>query len=320
MSPVSGVSVTAYVSVVLLALVLLATPTLQLDWNPPAPCPDRAWLLTEIERVHGPLVAGDANGLVAHATVRELRGRWEIELATSLGDASGRRRLSADTCSAAAKAAAVVISLALTHPPAREQPVPPPVPASAPPMISAPAAPLVEEPLPPPSTKLVLAVSATVRTGPLPQFAPGAALTAGLWRKGFQLELSVFTPVSQTVPAGRGTAQLGLPVSGEIAGSLPVFEGSVELDALVGVEGGWARGKSLNIVTPGSGDTAWLAVEGGAALRFSLGQHFWARVEARAGASVLRPRFQLDLGAGQQDLFVSQLFSGRAGVGIESVF
>jgi hypothetical protein len=302
-------------------VVLAATPTLLLDWNAPATCPDRASLLSEIQRLHEDVIPGDATGLVARATARELRGRWEVVVETRLGGAAGLRRLTADSCASAAQATAIVVSLALTHPPVAA-PQPPLVGAPAP--AQSPAVTTAAEPeLALPATrhtKLALALAATVRSGPLPQFAPGAALSIGVWHRGVQVELTGFTPASQRVTAGRGHAQLELPVSAELGGSLPVFEGPIELDVALDVVGGWAHGYTEDIVVPRSGDTAWLAIEAGGALRFSVGGGLWARIDAHIGASVLRPRFQVDFGAGPQDIFETSVFSARGSIGIEWLF
>jgi hypothetical protein len=299
----------------LIAVLLSAAPSLQLEWSAPPSCPDRDWLLAEVLRLRRDALPAESADVVVHATVHQRRGRWQIDVETRHGDTIGHRTVAGDTCKLAAQAAALVVSLALTP---RDRPLPAVKPAplvSSEPVVSA----STEPELIAPSTKLVLAVSAIARAGPLPELIPGVAVSVGFWRNGLQVEATWFTPATQyvQVPQRQARARLELPYSGELAVEYSVLERTIEVDLLADLAAGWMTARADDIAEPKGGGALWLALEGGAALRFMLAAGLWARLEGRAGASLVQPRVSIDLGAGPVQVFTTPLFTARGGLGIE---
>jgi hypothetical protein len=189
-----------------------AEAPLAINWSAPPNCARIARVRQDVAELAGPNAGAGAR---ATLVVTEAAGAWRAQLTLS-GTVQGQRSLSADSCDAAARAAALVIALAvnpeaasrlsekLLAPVAAEPP--PPAPAAEEPAPPAPEPPLPVLPngrLPevvlgdPPvryidrSPRLEFGAGATGEFGLLPEFSFGVAAAAGLKADWFRTELEL---------------------------------------------------------------------------------------------------------------------------------
>jgi hypothetical protein len=155
------------VALVPLVAVFVASPAraavpLDLVWNAPAECPSADAVRAEFNRLARLPPGRTPSRLAATADVEARGTRWHLRLRTVRDGVSGERELEADSCAALARAAPLVMALAMgfdvapreaAEPPpaappepARPRPAPRPRVVESPP----PAPPPVEEPPPPP--------------------------------------------------------------------------------------------------------------------------------------------------------------------------
>ncbi len=288
-------------------LAAVPAPTLFLDWHAESPCPDAAWVTSEVQRLRGSLElaeSAEAALLTAHATASHEAGQWKIDVQTQSHGISGHRAVTGPTCQRAADAAAVVLSLALADG-----------------VAAAEQAAEVSQPLepvePPDHTSFGVALSFAGRAGALPSFIPGASLSLALVRRSFRIELTAYTPAAtQRIGSGTTASDLSAPFNGEVGVCIPVIRQSVQVDFAVDVAAAWVNGQGVGASIVHSGSAAWAAIEGGAALRFPLWRGLGARIEGRIGAAFVRPYFTVD-GA---TIYDTHVLTGRASAGLEWLF
>ncbi len=196
-----------------------STGLVELEWVAPDGCPDAAYVEAATERLAPGLGTVGGPYLHAHADVRrEKSGLWRVEIRTAGPEGAGRRTVTAESCSALADAAALILALAIDPDrvaatptatgPAPQAPRPAPsastaatpsnatvAPASpAAPTVSTPAeatlASSVEDSVPPRgfgpdsasrwAIRFAVAAAAVLDTGTLPTAAPGFAVTLGV--------------------------------------------------------------------------------------------------------------------------------------------
>jgi hypothetical protein len=186
-----------------------AEEPLAINWSAPPNCARIARVREDVAELAGPNAGAGAR---ATLVVTEAAGAWSVQLTLS-GTVQGQRALGADSCDAAARAAALVIALAVNPEAASrlsEKLLAPAATEAAPP---APAAeqPAPEPPLPvlpngrlpevvlgdPPvryidrSPRLEFGAGATGELGLLPEFSFGVAAAAGLKADWFRTELEL---------------------------------------------------------------------------------------------------------------------------------
>ncbi|MBN9166390.1 MAG: hypothetical protein BGO98_42845 [Myxococcales bacterium 68-20] len=191
-------------------------PALPVDlvWDAPAECPDREDVLRRVASLLGADAASRAH-VAAHGTIaRTGEDSFRLELETRTGDLLGVRTIDAVTCSSLAKAAAVVITVALSS----WQPSP----SDGVPLESEPA-PRSKSPAPRPRSDAARAPVATalpmvawtmgaagvLEAGALPKPMAGVALTTALDIRWLRLgasgalyaprHVTFSTPVASTV-------------------------------------------------------------------------------------------------------------------------
>jgi len=295
-------------------------PVLFFEWHAPESCPQLSWLLAEVGRLRGKVdvhSSPDGADVSAAATVSYLASRWTVRVDTR-APFSGTRTIEAESCLRAAEAAATVVSLALAPF------APPPPPPSAAPLEQAqpPALELVAPAPPVPSQGFKLAAGAygTTRFGLLPQVIAGAAISLGVVRSAFRLELQLHTPAFQTVtfPGSTIAGQLSLPFAAGLAGCRALTgEETAELQLCLTVDGGVVRGQGQNLDTTKDELAPWLSTGALATLRVRLWGPVGARLDAGGGVSWSHPRFAFTLPQGEQTLYPMPWFNARAALGLE---
>ncbi len=208
----------------------VGTEELELSWIAPRGCADAASLRQDVARVLGE--SGKAHRkLRAHGEVHQTEPRtWSVTLSLDTDGGHALRTLTAQTCQALARAAAVVIAFTMTsddagestpsvddppsvHDPAATQPPRPPIdlppsraedlatPSSPPPTASPPRSSSPTRPGP------TVGVLVRADAGTLPRVALGPGVVVGWYERWVFLEASVGTLSSQTQtvvpPAGQ---------------------------------------------------------------------------------------------------------------------
>jgi hypothetical protein len=288
-------------------LAAVPAPTLFLDWHAESPCPDAAWVTSEVRRLRGSLEiaeSADAALLTVRATASHEGGQWKLDVETQSHGVSGHRAVTGPTCQRAADAAAVVLSLALADG-----------------VAAAEQAAEVSQPLepaqPPDHSSFGVALSFVGRAGALPSFTPGASLSLAFVRRYFRVELTAYTPAAtQRIGSGPTASDLSAPLNGELGIGIPVIRQGLQVDFAADVTAAWVNGQGVGATVVRSGSAAWAAIEGGAALRFSLWHGLGARIEGRIGAAFVRPYFTVD-GA---TIYDTHVLTGRASAGLEWLF
>jgi hypothetical protein len=174
-----------------------AQSSLDLTWNAPATCPERAWVLSSVQRLVTTMPA-QRDGLRVTANAREEDGRWVVDLEMH-GAASGTRTLRAASCISVARATALIVALALdpqaatlaseelakSEPAMPETSAPPrdaPTPTTAPGARS-PGESRTEPPRSDRGPRPLALLGAALEHGLLPDWAPAATVGAGVvWR------------------------------------------------------------------------------------------------------------------------------------------
>ncbi len=295
----------------------VAQPALELEWQAPPDCPERADVLREAER----LLANTTvrSSLRASGKIEPSAGRFVLELSTELGETRGFRRLEASSCGDLLEPAAVVIALAidpdlaLPDPTATgEQPAPPENVAALPPIeepVATPTPATRAAPEPQPDSVRDRAVDRPEReasrfharagagvaidVGTLPRPAIGAALVLAAGLDRFELEARGAIYASQTEHvSGDASGELTLASLG--AAACYRLLDVVSLSACAGGEGGRLRGRGEGVTDPGSA-AIWLlsAFAGVRAAQPVAGPlRLFARLEGVV--AINQPRFVLE--------------------------
>lgn len=307
------------VSAVLLgvAACLCAPPAsaVELSWEAPAGCPDRANVEQRIQK----LLAGasEKSKVSAEGVVTATKSGYRLALTTTRDGTRGERILDDKSCEALAESAALIVAMAIDPaialtidepppppppPPATttepEPPAPPP-PVAPPPKADtpspAPVAPPVREPLRP---RFVVAAGGDVLGYVFPRAALGASLSVGTIIGPFRFDLAGrYSPLSEhslDAPAGAsGSFELLL---GQARAAWLWSLGGFELGPAVGFEAGRARGRGHGVSTSLEARTPWLAGSFGALASHRFGRYALSG-EVSLIAPLTRPAFIIE-GAG----------------------
>jgi hypothetical protein len=305
-----------------------------LDWQGPAECQAAPRVVAEVRRLLGREHAGSS--LVVHARVERAGRRWHLALSSHHAGRATARALDAESCEAAADAAAVILALmidpsrALSGPSDEEEPAREDERDAASSTVDAAA-----EDAPGPRrlsdggdgdaardlaipgsreleetddagdhpARLVLSAAAMMDTGTLPRtgfgFAGSLGLEAGLFLG--EATFAYFPPVDSTVdlPAGRG-------------GSFTMFAGSLRMCVLADAgalsfgpcAGGgltWMHAEAFGVTTPIAADSSWGEVVANALLRSRISRYFSLRLTIGGAVPFSRPVFEVQgLGAVHQ--------------------
>jgi hypothetical protein len=297
---------------------------LVLDWQGPAECQAAPRVLAEVRRLLGREHAGSS--LVVHAKVERAGKRWHLALASHHAGRATSRALDAESCDAAADAAAVILALmidpsrALSGPPGDEETAGEAErDAGAPPFDAADeaslgprafdarvdaedAAALVPRPREGEdsdagdrSAQLLVSAAAATDTGTLPRTGFGFAAGIGL-ETGFFLAEASFA----YFPAVDSTAE----VPGARGGSFGMFTGTLRACALADAgafsfgpcAGGgltWMHAQAFGVTTPIGADSSWGAIVANGLLRARISRYFSLRLTIGGAVPFARPVFEV---------------------------
>lgn len=290
-------------------LLAAAAPVLALDYQAPAGCPAAAELFAEVQRLRGPLIAGDVDPDVrARVRVREVGSGWVAEVETSGG---GRRALEADTCQRAVEAAAVVLSLALANPRAPAEPAPAaPEPAPAPPV----------PPPPPPPARVAPFVGVTggARFGVLASPVAAALLTGGVEWRWLRVEARVGLGAPSLVRGAGAAANVDSWFHAGLTGCGAVVDAAAaRLELCAMADAALLTAQGTAVPTPSQGSALWLGLFGGAAALSPIWRGLSAVLDGGVGVALARPRFFVERGG---TLFEAPVLVGRLGLGLQWKF
>lgn len=332
----------------------MAAPAIDLRWDPPAGCPDRAAVMGELAATLADSAVSDELVVQATVTAPAEAPEWRLRLVFS-GAGTGERRLEGESCDALAKSAVLVIAMVYdplfvppTPPPApppptvRPAPPQPAVPVSPPPSAPPPAVPSVPAPRPPPvlgtpyrppprssapsRPRLGFRLGALATLGPLPRAAAG--LEGGFivrWRQATLSARGAYLPavrrrLDARPDAGGDIEQWTAGAQGCLsvwsAGAPPRL-GSILLRSCAAFDAGQLRAQGFGVDAPGSGTALWLAPEAGVALDVHLLSWLLLDLEVGLAVPILRPAFVLN---NVGDVHQPGPVGGRLGLGVQAVF
>jgi hypothetical protein len=300
-----------------------AAAPLTLTWDAPAGCPSADAVRGEYERLVRSSTGRGLPALVAEAHIEARGARWALRLRTMRDGIPGERELEADSCASLARAAALVMALALgveleerepgavaprpveeprprTAPrprvveaPPPPRPPPPPTPPPPPPVET----PVVVAPAPPPAPPAPLvwtmAVEGRASSGPFagPVFGAGAGVDTGrgVWLLSLRMEAWLPQEDGTASPSVRARyAGLGASLS---ACGVALRTDRLAFAGCVGGRAAALRGEASGAAIDGSAVAPWYAAVPALRVRVRL----WGRVHADARAelavSLTQPRF-----------------------------
>ncbi len=296
-----------------------------LDWIAPPDCPDLNAVRSSVEARLSPDPPAGSPFWAGAVARFEGERRWSLRLETRQAEGSWERVLVGPSCDAVARAAAVILALAI-DPNARSSPAEPsvasfdlPPPATG----SGRAGGAAAMPTPPEPARTPTAPAAAAPDGGVSIRAPRRAETVRTLVHAFG-GLDAGTLPGPTVAAGAGVGLLAgrvraslaavyaFPASGTVpdeaerggdldlvAGSLGVCLRAVELRAFaVGPcargEVGVVRGRGTGVENPRSASAPWYSVGAGAEATYEVGAAVALVARASAIAPLTRPRFFLE--------------------------
>lgn len=236
----------------------------RVTWDAPDGCPGIDAVVAEVEAFAGAsLDAPVWRPMRADLVASEDTGRWRVALSIYGPAGDGERWLEGASCAEVARAAALVVAMAMVPREEPDEPTPP-APVEDPPAIE------VAPPQPPaPARARWLAyVGLSAETAALPGLAPGAVAGAaaprGRWSAGF--EVAYFAPREAGEEMIRGRFELATATA---RGCVVAAGGA--LRGCAGLELGWLRGRGLDISDPNTSNELWIAGVAGAVGAVDLG-------------------------------------------------
>jgi hypothetical protein len=285
----------------------------ELEWNAPDGCPDRAEIARRVEALLGhPATSNEA--LAFRAEVRETDdGHFRATLRSRWAGGSTERTFEAVDCAKIGRAAALIVAMAIDPVDVAEvasEPRPQPQPQPRAP--EEPRATPVEAP----AVHLGFGMRATVDVGslPLPTIGGGplATLRFGAWE--LQLGAQAWIPrrTAGSTPTGAG-GEIGL-LTGEARACREIVPLALTLSLCLGGEAGVTDGAAFGIPVPRHPRSLWLAALGGAIIRPRVASGLWAWMSFDAAVPLTPPDYAIEgLGSVHRPWPVV----GRASMGVE---
>lgn len=272
-----------------------------LAWDAPSTCPTR----DEVDaRVRG-LLAGSQRKETAqeetaqaNVVVTHRRETWNAEIRTRVGDAQGRRTLSAASCDRLASATALVIALTI-DPDLQVEPSPP----SEPP----PKAPEPVTPQPPShdadsrsvpvadSLRFGVRLAAGGGVGSLPSATGGVALGLSLNLRPWTFEAygEGWLSRSATAPSPAGAGGDFSLLDGGVRGCITT-NGQVFVGACAGIEVDRVQAQGYGVTREDSASRMWLAPRAGGKLGVRITDNLELPLEIDLLVPLARPSFALE--------------------------
>lgn len=303
-----------------------AGPTVDLQWDAPAQCPGRSAVVGELEKyLEAPDDQPAAEVQKVDARVREIDGRWILDLRVEVEGGVLEKHLEAEGCELLASATALMISV-LVHPAAVLAQV-----ESAPTepegeqveshssVSSTPAAPQAQSPrdASPPGDRLrwTWRADGGLALAEVPGVTPSVGLSTGVVYRRTRIEVfALFDVPSAARIDGVDAGARFDAIAGGVRGCFVPGKSRVFVPLCAGVEAGRVRGRGFGLESNAVARSPWLAAQLGPALELRVRPRFAAIVRADAVFGLWRPRFAVD---DVGDLFTSRTVGARATVGFE---
>jgi hypothetical protein len=310
----------------LLASLTVARPaqaeSFSLEWSAPEGCPAEQEVLVSLRELLGADPRSIAREpLEVRITVKQIApNHWALDLQTTSGDQQRTRHLEAPTCHELARAASVVMALAVDperkhlrlgpRPREEEAEAPPPPPPPEPPRPA---------PRRPESERARRAwglgrLDLVGTIGQMPDPALGAGLSGGIVVDSLRLRLGAQAVLPQRTEVSEGKGgQIGM-ATGLLEACFVLAQSPVRLGPCVGVEAGALWAHAFGVTQEGSGAGPWVAIAVGEELALPLLGQLSVVVGSALVIPVASPRFLLDeVGEVHQPAAVG----GRLTVGVE---
>ena len=278
----------------------IAGSPVQLTWNAPVGCPDRVQARADLEQALGSTRLKRA--VVRVTIVEAQRGQWSAELWMYGAAGSGEREVRGTSCEQVARAAVLIVALALET---LAQPAPAPAPTA-----------------PEPSVRFAAGARAALDFGSLPRPDLGLALelAMNLGRLRLEAEASGWLPRSaERGPVAGSGGSFGL-YSGGLRGCFELLgpsRGSFALGPCVAVEAGVTVGSGIGVSHPRQSNVFWGAGLAGLSVHSAMLSPLWVGLRVELGTPFFRPTWQIDdFGM----VFRAAPLLGRVSIGARWVF
>lgn len=327
-------------------------PRIDISWTAPEGCPGRdefAALLTAA------MATQPAEEIRIEARITRAGGEYFIVLRVRMAQAAGERSLRAARCDELARAAALIVALAVEpvadapaarddvadravvdrrggrtrHETVDDREIPPHI-------VLRGMQPLTPEPVPSrPRTSLGLPFEITGRimlggdSGLLPELAPGVHAVLAVAPPGWRLEVSGSYVFEQRAAAA-GDPETGGEISlGSLGvrGCAELLQGRALAFLCTGGEMGTFRSAGYGNTMSRDGSQLHAAVLGGAAVAIRISEPLYLRVDAHAAVPLVRPRFSIcpigpasDCAVPLEILWQPERVIGRVQAGVEMIF
>lgn len=304
------------------------TPPLVVTWTAPDGCPDGAWVESAVLHL---VTTPPTQALEVKGTVREMNGRYRVDLELQ-GAATGKRTLGAATCASVARGAALIIALALDPQAsvvAREEPAAAGEPRVAAPLpIGAEAAAMVDRPAPtverapPPKLRPYVFLGASASRVLVPGMAFAVTVGEGVAWRAFRMDLSaeIGPSTSTELPSRRSVGgdfswmALALrPCAGHVSAWFAVY-------GCAGLRGVRITGEATGLAVGYRKTAHTLVVEPGALLRFPARSRWAVEADVAAAIPLARPDFVFLTNGPNAPLFRVSGIGPRATLGIGFLF
>lgn len=272
-------------------------PLIEFDWDVTAGCPDKEWATRAVTAYLGPRAARART--TVRVTIREhplRRSRYVARIATEGQGGSGERTFDGATCTSVAKAATLVVAIAVDPETVSNR-----------------------VHVPEPSTELGagLAVSGDVGSLPDPTLGAGAFFAFRSGPASVDVRGLAWLPRLESKGPRAGTGGMISLYSGALRGCWTALDlGAGDVAACLTAEAGLMTGRGVNLLIPESSHGFWMAGLAGFVLRSRLGPlRPWISVDA--GTPFVRPTFEIE---GFGDVFRSSSLIGRASFAVAWIF
>jgi hypothetical protein len=287
-------------------------PPVALDWQGPDECQEAPRVLSGVERLLG-RDRGDST-LAARVSVKRAGQRWHLALTMQRAGRTTLRELDAESCTAAADAASVILALTIDPSSALGEdsvdvgPTPPATPdaaatdaggRAAPPGSGEEAGPAPEPPVSRGSAldlPLVVIASGASDTGTLPRTSFGFGGGLGFLAKPIRIEATLAYWPTVSAPLGATPAR-----GGSFAMIVTELRACALADASflsLGGCGGWAftsmQAEAFGVTTPISAGATWSSFVADALVLGHLSRVFSVRLSVGLAAPFSRPTFEIE--------------------------
>ena len=253
------------------------------DWNAPEECLSQQQVQAEIARLVGGAIQLHEGALEAKATVSH-GPLWSADLITQHAGQTGRRRIEAPSCRAAADAVALIVALLID---------PDAVVANA--QAPAPEAPSAPEPpkLNRREIRLLVGIHAQGRIGTLPGADLGLGLGLGLagsrWRTDLRWSYGLRRDQVASLPSG-ASGRFTI-ATGSATECFNLGQGKLGFGPCAGLEAGRVSVHGFGTTAGYSKAAPWLALGGGGFLSLGMGRHLYALMEVDVVTPLYRPDY-----------------------------